>query len=138
MASASGVVFLPLCLLHREIRQGFQQFHSQVLFHILVYGQLVDHGGIVFNHLLRGPRFTRYGGLDRGAVQQHFLFGHPLNTSFIVFIQHTTEAPGNHHQKNFSTHLEACSGGDWIICPACPPTIPKNPCNGGRFDGLNA
>ena len=21
------------------------------------------------------------------------------------------------------THLEACSGGDWIICPACPPTV---------------
>lgn len=35
MASASGAVFLPLCLLHREIRQGFQQLHNQVLFHTL-------------------------------------------------------------------------------------------------------
>ena len=69
MASASGAVFLPLCLLHWEIRQGFQQFHNQVLFHILVYGQLVDHGGIVFNHLFRGSLLACDGGLDRGAVQ---------------------------------------------------------------------
>ena len=27
----------------------------------------------------------------------------------------------------FSTHLEACSGGDWIICPACPPTVQGKP-----------
>ena len=31
MASASGAVFL--CLLHWKIRQGFQQFHNQVLLH---------------------------------------------------------------------------------------------------------
>ena len=26
-----------------------------------------------------------------------------------------------------STHLEACFGGDWIICPACLPTTPEKP-----------
>ena len=35
MASASGAIFLRLCLLHWEIRQGFQQFHNQVLLHII-------------------------------------------------------------------------------------------------------
>lgn len=24
----------------------------------------------------------------------------------------------------FPAHLEALSGGDWIICLACPPTMP--------------
>ena len=65
-------------------------------------GQLVDHGGIVFNHLFRGPLLTRDGGFDRGTVQQHFLFGHPLNTPVIVFIQHTTEAPGIPPSEEFS------------------------------------
>jgi len=27
---------------------------------------------------------------------------------------------------------------DWIICPACPPTMPGKPCYGWRFGGLNA
>lgn len=26
-----------------------------------------------------------------------------------------------------STHLEACSGGNWIICHACPPTMQEKP-----------
>ena len=69
---------------------------------ILVYGQLVDHGGIVFNHFFRSPLLARDGGFDRGAVQQHFLFGHPLNTPVIVFIQHTTEAPGIPPSEEFS------------------------------------
>src|SRR5699024_7392624 len=55
-------------------------------------GQLVDHGGVVFNHLFRGALLTRDGGFDRGAVRQQFVFGHHLNTPVIVFIQHTTEA----------------------------------------------
>ena len=38
----------------------------------------------------------------------------------------------------FSTHLEACSSGDWIICPACPPTTPGKPCYGWLFTVLNA
>ena len=97
-----ALFFLRLCLLYWEIRQVFQQFHNQVLLHILVPGQLVDHGGIVFNHLFRGPFLTRDGGFDRGAVQQHFLFGHPLNTPVIVFIQHTTEAPGIPPSEEFS------------------------------------
>ena len=37
-----------------------------------------------------------------------------------------------------STHLEALSGGDWIICPVCPPTVAENPCHGWAFDTLNA
>src|SRR5699024_11274257 len=69
---------------------------------ILINGQLVDHGGVVFNHLFRGPLLTRDGGFDRGAVQQHFLFGHPLNTPVIVFIQHTTEATGIPPSEEFS------------------------------------
>jgi len=38
-----------------------------------------------------------------------------------------------HHQKNFPTHLEALSGRDWIICPACPPTMPKSHEMAGLF-----
>ena len=44
------------------------------------------HLAIVFNHLCRGPLLTRDGSFDRGAVQQHFLFGHPLNTPVIVLL----------------------------------------------------
>ena len=34
--------------------------------------------------------------------------------------------------------FEVLSGGDWITCPACPPTMPKKPRNGRFFSGLNA
>ena len=34
-----------LFLFHREVWQFFQQLHNQVLFHVLVNGHLVDHGG---------------------------------------------------------------------------------------------
>lgn len=27
----------------------------------------------------------------------------------------------------FPTHLDDLSNGDWIICPTCPPTMPKKP-----------
>ena len=27
----------------------------------------------------------------------------------------------------FSTHFKASFGGDWIICPACPPTVAEKP-----------
>ena len=40
----------------------------------------------LLDHLFRGPLLTCNGGLDRGAVQQHFLFGHPLNTPVIVLL----------------------------------------------------
>ena len=38
----------------------------------------------------------------------------------------------------FPTHLEVCSGGDWIICPVCLPTMPEIPCHGWAFTALNA
>ena len=103
MASASGAIFLPLCLLHREIRQGFQQFHNQVLFHILVYGQLGDPGGLVFNHFFRSPLLACDGGLDRGAVQQHFLFGHPVHSClFYACISITQNREEYQRRKHFS------------------------------------
>ena len=63
-----------------------QQRQNKVLLHIFVNGQHVDHRGVVLDHLFRGPLLTCNGGLDRGAVQQHFLFGHPLNTPVIVLL----------------------------------------------------
>ena len=63
-----------LCLPHREVWQFFQQLHNQVLFHIFVNGQLVDHGGVVFDHLFFGPLLTGDGGLDGISIQQYFLF----------------------------------------------------------------
>jgi len=53
-----------LFLFHREVWQFFQQLHNQVLFHVLVNGHLVDHGGVVFDHLLFGPLLTGDSGLD--------------------------------------------------------------------------
>ena len=44
-----------LCLPHWEVRQFFQQFQNKVLLHIFVNGQLVDHGGVVFDHFLFSP-----------------------------------------------------------------------------------
>src|SRR5699024_5162473 len=118
---------------------GFQQFHNQVLSHILVYGQLVDHGGIVFNHFFRSPLLACDGGLNRGAVQQHFLFGHPIHSClFYACISITQNREKYQRRKHFPTHLEALSGGDWIICPACPPTMPEKPCCGWLITTLNA
>ena len=58
-----------LCLPHREVWQFFQQLHNQVLLHILINGQLVDHGGIVFDHLFFGPFLAGDGGPDGSCVQ---------------------------------------------------------------------
>ena len=84
--------------------------------------------GIVFNHLFRSPLLACDGGLDRGAVQQHFLFGHPVHSClFYACISITQKREKYQRRKHFPTHLEALSGGDWIICPACPPTVAGKP-----------
>ena len=54
-----------LCLPHREVWQFFQQLHNQVLLHILINGQLVDHGGVVFDHLFFGPFLAGDGGTEK-------------------------------------------------------------------------
>ena len=55
-----------------------------------------------------------------------------------VRMRRKKEAERQRKRYLLSTHLEVCSGGDWIICPACPPTMPEKPCHGWVFTGLNA
>lgn len=68
-----------------------QQFHNQGCLYILCQRPPVNHGGIVFKHLFRSSLLACDGGLDRGAVQQHFLslpHPSPLLSSFYALYQH--------------------------------------------------
>ena len=117
-----------LCLPHREVWQFFQQLHNQVLLHVLVNGHLVDHGDVVFDHLLFGPLLTGNSGLDGSCVQQHFLLGHRVNSCrYLSYSSISQNRQENQHRKDFSTHFKSRSGGYLINHFATPPTTAEKP-----------
>ena len=62
---------------------------------------------------------------------------HRLQNKLIRAILSRPPRPALSHEL-FSTHLEVCSGGDWIIYPACLPTVQGKSCHDWAFTGQNA
>ena len=117
-----------LCLPYREVWQFFQQLQNKVLLHIFVNGQLVDHGGIVFDYLFFSLLLTDDGGLDGGGVQQHFLFGHRVNSCrFLFYSSIPQNRQENQRRKDFPTHFKARSDRYLINHSATPSTTAEKP-----------